>query len=198
MQVSGVTPNGHSFGAVINACAKAGDVSAACRWLQAMRKAGIGNVVAYGAVLDACAKAGDVIQAEHVFQQMRNAGVKPNLVSYTSLAQTYAHKGMWQEVEALATQLLQEGLVMNEHFLYVLLLAYAGAQRSSTCFLNAARPTVSDRAAAAFADAAGSGVPVNHHVASALQRAVGRHRAQELLEENCSQAVSRRLTTAKT
>merc|ERR1719453_1622711 len=99
-------------------------------------------------------------------------GVRPNVVSYAALARPFAHKGDWQEVEAMAEQMKSEGLEMNEYFLYALLLAYA----SST-------PRQAERAEQAFRDARSMRVEVNKHVLTALARAVGRSKANQLVQD---------------
>jgi len=175
MTTAGVRPNAHSCSAVINSCAKAGDVKAALWWFEAMRGYGITpDVVVFSGVLDACAKAGDVVQAKQVFQQMQRQGITPNVVAFTSLARPFAHTGQWQEVEVLAQQIVTSGLVMNEYFLYTLLLSYATA-----------KPRQAERAASAFRDAVASGVEANTHVLAALSRAVGRPRAMQLAQDLC-------------
>merc|ERR1712137_668807 len=100
---------------------------------------------------------------------MRMHGVAPNVVAYASLARSFAHKGEWHEVETLAQQMQSEGLAMNEYFLYALLLAYASS-----------KPRQAERAEQAFRDAMANRVEVNTHVSTALARAVGRAKANQL------------------
>merc|ERR1719231_1928320 len=170
MLLKGVQPNAHSFSAVINACAKAGNVDSAVHWLEQMESNGVPvDVVVYSGVLDACAKVGDCEKAKLVFNQMRMQGVTPNVVSYAALARPFAHKGDWQEVERLAEQMQSEGLQMNEYFLYALLLAYASA-----------KPRQAERAEQCFRDAMSMKVATNKHVMTALARAVGRAKANQL------------------
>merc|ERR1719157_142815 len=94
-----------------------------------MQEAGIpADVVVFSAVLDACATALDTVTAAHVFQQMKAAGVKPNVVTYASLAKPFSHRGEWQEVERLAEEMEREGMRSNEYFLYAHLVSYANAR----------------------------------------------------------------------
>jgi len=138
-----------------------------------MEHAGVpADVVVYSTVLDACAKVGDCERAQQVFDQMRTRGVTPNVVSYASLARPYAHEGNWKEVERIAKVMEAEGLAMNEYFLYALLLAYASG-----------RPRQADRAEAAFRKACKSGVKINKFVLTALARASGRVRCNQLVAE---------------
>lgn len=168
----GVQPNAHTFSAVINACAKAGDVPAALRSLGRMDQAGVpADVVAYSGVLDACAKVGDSARALQVFRQMRSRGIQPNLVTYSSLGRPFAHQGEWCEVERIRCEMAADGLVMNEYFLYTILLAYANA-----------KPKEVHRAEHVFQEAVALGIKVNKHIITVLGRAVGRPRAAKLLQ----------------
>jgi len=169
-----VAPNAHTYSILINACAKLGDVSAAVKLLVEMQVAGVeADVVIYSGVIDACAKAGDVEGAKDIFDRMRAAGVTPNVITYVSLARPYAHRGKWQQVEALAQEMETEyGLAINEYFLYMLLVSYA-----------VAKPRQSDRAEMAYRHARSMGVQINRHVTGALVRAVGRARCHQLQSE---------------
>merc|ERR1740133_965173 len=173
MLLKGVRPNAHSFSAVINACAKAGNVDSAVHWLNQMESNGVAvDVVVFSSVLDACAKVGDCDKAKLVFDQMRLQGVIPNVGTYASLARPFAHNGDWQEVESLAEQMKSQGLEMNEYFLYALLLSYASS-----------KPRQAERAEQAFRDAKSMKVGVNKHVMTALARAVGRAKANQLAQD---------------
>merc|ERR1719213_798078 len=139
-----------------------------------MEQAGVpGDVVVYCGVLDACAKAGDTDKVVTVFLQMCGQGIRPNVVAYASLARPFAHAGDWQKVEELAKGMEAEGLEMNGYFLYALLTAYASA-----------RPRQAERAEAAFKAACDRGVDVNKHVLTALARAVGRARCNQLVRDS--------------
>merc|ERR1719183_1218243 len=111
-------------------------------------------------------------QARLVYWKMHKQGLHPNIVTYASLARVLAQSGEWREVEVLASHMQRCGTAMNDYFLYALLLAYATS-----------KPRQSRRAEQAFQDASNLGVSMNGHVFSALQRAVGRTRSQELIEE---------------
>lgn len=173
MVEQGVPPNAHIFSAMINACAKVGDLDAAGQYLQQMEQAGVpADVVVYSSVLNACATVGDAERAKQVFEQMRTHGIQPNVVSYASLARPFAHRGDWKEVESLMEEMSKDGLVMNDYFLYAVLLAYATA-----------KPREAERAEAAFRQACNTGVELNKHVLSVLWRAVGRKRGHQLVQE---------------
>jgi len=164
----GLQPNGHTLSSVITACAKAGDASAASEYLMSMEKAQL-DIVVYGSVLNACAKAGDSERAKKVFQHMLSTGIKPNAFAYSLMAQTFAYRGDWLEVEKLEKMMIKAGYSKSEHFLCAQLLSYARAW-----------PRQPQRAEAFFMDARAKGIPVNKHVLGAFRRAVGAVRCKQL------------------
>lgn len=173
----GLTPNLHTFSAVISGCAKAGDIASAEKFLQSMVDYGlVAEAIIYNGVLDACAKAFDCDSAMRVYRQMGAKQVKPNQVTYSSLARPFAHAGDWRTVERLEQEMGAHGIRPNEYFLYARLLSYAAAQ-----------PRMPTRAEATFIAARQAGVRVNPRVVTALERAVGRARARQLLrgEADC-------------
>merc|ERR1719433_590797 len=65
MYMSGETPNSFYFGAVVQALARAGDVSNASRWLdEALKVQADVGAACFSCVLTACVRAGDVEAAE--------------------------------------------------------------------------------------------------------------------------------------
>lgn len=171
-----IKPNAHSYSAVINACAKAGNVSMAEEWLGRSEKAGVASdVVIYSSVIDACSKVGDAERATAIFRRMQSHGIKPHIVSYAALARPYAHRGDWKEVERIAGEMATNRVIANEYFIYAQILSYATA-----------RPRQAQRAEACFREALRIGLKANDHVISALVRAVGRERCEELMQELCN------------
>lgn len=171
----GIKPNAHSFSAVINACAKAGNVDMATDWLGRSEMAGVANdVVVYSSVIDACGKVGDAQRAMSTFRRMQANGIRPHIVAYAALARPFAYKGDWMGVEGIAMEMAGAGIKPNEYFLYAQLLSYATAT-----------PRQHQRAERCFRDALRSGMKANDHVVGALQRAVGRERCIDLMQELC-------------
>merc|ERR1719387_3462695 len=124
------------------------------------------------AVIDACAKANDTERAQRIFMVMRHKGVKPTIVTYTSFARPFARRGMWMEVEQIASSLVEQGLFVNEYFLNVLLSAYA-----------AASPKQAQRAETAFRSACQSGVEPNDYIVSSLEKCLGRNKVAAILQD---------------
>ncbi|CAE7459056.1 unnamed protein product [Symbiodinium natans] len=170
----GFSPNVRTFTAVVTAYAKVGDIDGAACTMLAMQSCGItADTVTYSSLLDACAKKGDIECAQKIFALMQQQNVQPNIVSYTSLARAFAKKGMWHEVELLGSSLEQDGLFVNDFFLYALLLAYAHAM-----------PKQAARAEATFVRFVQSGqIRINKHIISGLHRAVGHTRTKQLLRK---------------
>jgi len=171
----GIKPNAHSFSAVINSCAKAGDVAMAEYWLGQSEEACVANdVVVYSSVIDACGKVGDAEKAMEIFRRMQANGIRPHIVAYAALARPFSYRGDWTKVEQIAQEMSASGIEANEYFIYAQLLSYATA-----------KPRQSARAEACFRNALRSGLRVNDHVISALARAVGRQHCTGLMQELC-------------
>lgn len=82
------------YTAVLTACAKAGDVERAEKWMQRMQVTGASaTVYTYSAMFSACAKAKDATKAKFWFQKMVSDGVSPNAHSYGALIHACAKAG---------------------------------------------------------------------------------------------------------
>jgi len=109
-----VVPDAICFNGLIGACAKAGDVPAAERWLEAMFAAGVTpNVVTYTAMLHACARNGDIEAAERGFEMMRANHVAPNVVSYCALMQACVKSGDMDRAEKWFNEMRAQGVKPN-------------------------------------------------------------------------------------
>ena len=174
----GFSPSVRTFTAVVNAHAKAGDLCGALKAMHAMQAFGVkADTMAYSTLLSVCARKGNIKCAQTVFALMRKQKIRPNIVSYTSLARAFAKNGMWYEVEILGETLEREGLCINDFFLYALLLAYSTAKpkqmaRAETTFLRVVQT---------------QHIEINKHILSGLARAVGCSRAKDLVSmtERC-------------
>merc|ERR1711933_687717 len=100
---------------------------------------------------------------------MRQMGISANIVTYSSLACPFAHRGAWEEVERFEEEMASENIATNEYFLYTLLLAYSRA-----------KPRQRVRAEVAFARYIFAGVKINDRVLEVLTSCVGRARCAEL------------------
>jgi pentatricopeptide repeat protein len=175
-----VQPNAHTYSSVVSACGKAKDIQAAQRWLAHAEKFNAADVIVYSSMIDACGKAGDATLAAEVFERMREKGIQPHIVAYAALARPLAYKGDWAGVERLAELMAQQRLRPNEYFIYAQLLSYSTAQ-----------PRQATKAEACFRQSIRSGIVANDHIKCALTRAVGKQRADALLDELCGGHVSK-------
>jgi len=176
MQERGVQANAYSYSALINTCAQTGDVEAACSWLERAERAGTAlDGVVYGCVVNACGKVGDAERAMEVFEKMKRRGIKSHIVVYGALARPFAYRGDWAEVERIRDMMLAEdGIKMNDYFLYTLLLSYSRA-----------KPRESRRAEAEFRRAMEGGIAANDNLIKALSSAVGKVKCAQLVKELC-------------
>lgn len=174
LQMAGGVPSSHSMKCLVCSCATASDAVSALWCLKSMETSGLSvEVDTYSCVLDLLIKSRDTEQAKFVYKQMHRKGMHPSIVTYSSFARALAHGGEWQEVESIACNMQKHGQSMNDYFLYALLLAYATS-----------KPRQSRRAEHAFQNASNSGIQMNGHIFSALQRSVGRIRGQQLIQES--------------
>ena len=80
-------PTTATYNALINACARTGDVKMAEVWLTRMLKSGVEpNTTTFNAVIATCAKAGDGHRVSECLEKMKAAGISPNSFSYNSIA----------------------------------------------------------------------------------------------------------------
>jgi pentatricopeptide repeat protein len=98
-----------TFGTVIDACAKAGDLPKAEAWFDAMLDAQIEpNVVSFSAMIDGCAKKADPDRAKYWFNRMLKLNIKPNPHTFSAIITAYskvrdpakAEEWLWQAEKA--------------------------------------------------------------------------------------------------
>merc|ERR1719264_503431 len=101
MFTSGETPNGYYFGAVVQALARAGDVSNASRWLdEAVKVQADISEGSFSCVLIACARAGDVEAAERWLNEAAKRGVA-YAANYAAVAQAWMKIGETGRADAV-------------------------------------------------------------------------------------------------
>merc|ERR1719161_2825349 len=159
---------------MINACAKAGDVHKAEKWLHRMLQDGIEpNAITFNAVIVACAKNGQGRLAENWLEKMRHANVPPNSFSYNSAAKPFVASGDYCKVEQLMHDLKNDGELLDDFCLASLLNSYANA-----------KPKQSQRAEAAFREFVTEHPEgVSPNTLAALGRAVGQTNADALCKK---------------
>merc|ERR1719359_1154001 len=163
-----------SYTAMINACARCGDVQKAEDWLVKMLEDGVEpNVITFNAVIAACAKKGDGHRAESWLKKMKQADVFPNSFSYNSAAKPFVALGDYHKVEQLMADLRSDGLPFDDFCLTSLLYAYGNA-----------KPTQRQRAEGVFREyVAEHPKGLSPNALAALGRVIGRSAADALCEK---------------
>ncbi|CAN6328884.1 unnamed protein product [Urochloa humidicola] len=94
MQEKGLKPGNKEWNAVLLACSRASETSAAVDIFKKMIEEGLKpDVVSYGAMLSALDKGKLYDEALRVWEHMCKVGVEPNLYAYTILVSIYIGKG---------------------------------------------------------------------------------------------------------
>ncbi|CAE7253536.1 tfdA [Symbiodinium sp. CCMP2592] len=87
-----------TFGALVNAAVRVGDLSQARTWLQESRKQGVNpGVVAYTTLLKGLCEAGQIQEAQQALEDMLSSGCQPNIRTANTLLRGLRRAG---EVEA--------------------------------------------------------------------------------------------------
>lgn len=126
MTAARIEPNPQTFGKLVEAAAKAGEVEVARGWLKKMgdhniELSGEDAVVVYGAMIDAAAKAFDLSAAEMWHAQMVKAHARPDLKAYTSLMDAAAKRGDVSATKHWYSKMIMAGIEPDE-YVYVTLI----------------------------------------------------------------------------
>lgn len=107
MQEKGLKPGSREWNAVLLACSRAAETSAAVDIFKRMIDQGLKpDVVSYGALLSALEKGKLYDEALRVWKHMCKVGIKPNLHAYTILVSIYIGKGNHDMVDAVLRDML--------------------------------------------------------------------------------------------
>jgi len=116
-----------SFGSVIHASAKVGNVARAEAWMEEMLRRGITpNLVCFNTVLHACAHSGDVNRAMLWLQRISEAGIAPNKITYNSMIDAHAKSGDPAAAEMWLLQMVAKGFHPDQITFVTLLRACNG------------------------------------------------------------------------
>jgi pentatricopeptide repeat protein len=122
MELAGCRVDKITFGSVIHASAKSGDVHRAAYWIEEMfRRRITPNIVCFNTALHACARSGDVNLASLWFQKICAAGIEPNKITFNCMIDTYAKVGDIASVEMWLRQMVARG-IHPDQITYVTLL----------------------------------------------------------------------------
>eukprot|EP00435_Cladocopium_sp_Y103_P062885 s1576_g24.t1 len=91
-------PSAQTFGSLVNAAVRVGDLSEARRWLQESQSRGVNpGVVAYTTLLKGLCEAGHIDESREALKEMLQIGCQPNIRTANTLLRGYRRAG---EVEA--------------------------------------------------------------------------------------------------
>ncbi|TVU51670.1 hypothetical protein EJB05_03110, partial [Eragrostis curvula] len=111
MEEKGLQPGSKEWNAVLLACSRASEASAAVDIFKKMIDHGLKpDVVSYGALLSALEKGKMYDEALRVWEHMCKVGIKPNLYAYTTLVSIYIGKGNHAMVDAVIQEMLSENI----------------------------------------------------------------------------------------
>ncbi|KAG0482491.1 hypothetical protein HPP92_010575 [Vanilla planifolia] len=111
MMDKGLRPGVAEWNAVLFACSKASETSAAVQIFKRMIEHGEKpSVASYGALLSALEKGKLYDEAIRVWEHMRKVGVKPNLHAYTIVALVYMGNGMVEMVDCVLKEMTSSNI----------------------------------------------------------------------------------------
>lgn len=107
MEEKGLKPGSNEWNAVLIACSKASETSAAVQIFRRMVENGEKpTIISYGALLSALEKGKLYDEAFRVWNHMLKLGVKPNAYIYTIMASIYTAQGNFSRVDAIIREMV--------------------------------------------------------------------------------------------
>jgi len=117
------TPTAKHYTIVISACRDAGELQAAVKVFDMMKRAGVTpDVVTYSTLISACERADDWERACVIFDRMRLDDLAPTAITYTSLISACARGGEVELAERYFQQMCEDGIEPNT-FTYTTLIS---------------------------------------------------------------------------
>ncbi|XP_061341862.1 protein LOW PHOTOSYNTHETIC EFFICIENCY 1, chloroplastic-like [Gastrolobium bilobum] len=111
MEDKGLKPGSKEWNAVLVACSKASETTAAVQIFKRMVENGEKpNVISYGALLSALEKGKLYDDALRVWDHMVKVGVEPNIYAYTTLASIHTAQGNFSRVDAIIQEMVSLGI----------------------------------------------------------------------------------------
>ncbi|KAL2320217.1 hypothetical protein Fmac_029186 [Flemingia macrophylla] len=111
MEDKGLKPGSKEWNAVLVACSKASETTAAVQIFKRMVENGEKpTIVSYGALLSALEKGKLYDEALRVWDHMVKVGLEPNAYAYTILASIYTAKGNFNRVDAIIQEMITLGI----------------------------------------------------------------------------------------
>ncbi|PKA57903.1 Pentatricopeptide repeat-containing protein [Apostasia shenzhenica] len=131
----GLRPGIREWNAVLVACSKASEASAAVQIFKRMIDQGEKpSILSYGALLSALEKGKLYDEALRVWDHMCKVGIKPNLHAYTILASVYIGKGMPEMVDSIVHQMCSSKIEPSIVTFNAIITGFARNQMSGPAF----------------------------------------------------------------
>ncbi|TKY63153.1 Pentatricopeptide repeat-containing protein [Spatholobus suberectus] len=114
MEDKGLKPGSKEWNAVLVACSKASESTAAVQIFKRMVENGEKpTIISYGALLSALEKGKLYDDALRVWNHMLKVGVEPNAYAYTIMASIYTAQGNFSRVDAVIQEMVTLGIEGN-------------------------------------------------------------------------------------
>ncbi|GLT33165.1 hypothetical protein SLA2020_077760 [Shorea laevis] len=111
MEEKGLKPGSKEWNAVLVACSKASETTAAIQIFRRMVEQGERpTIISYGALLSALEKGKLYDEALRVWDHMIKVGVEPNVYAYTIMASVFTGKGNFKMVDAVFEEMAASGI----------------------------------------------------------------------------------------
>ncbi|GAB4848041.1 hypothetical protein Ancab_002701 [Ancistrocladus abbreviatus] len=110
MEAKGLKPGSREWNAVLLACSKASETTAAVQIFRRMVEQGEKpTIISYGALLSALEKGRLYDEAIRVWEHMIKVGIEPNLYAYTIMASIYVGLGKFNIVDYILKEMFSTG-----------------------------------------------------------------------------------------
>ncbi|KAF5739579.1 pentatricopeptide repeat-containing protein [Tripterygium wilfordii] len=111
MEAKGLKPRSREWNAVLVACSKASETTAAVQIFTRMVEQGEKpTIISYGALLSALEKGRLYDEAVGVWKHMLKVGVKPNLYACTTMASVFTGQGNFRMVDTIIDEMVSSGI----------------------------------------------------------------------------------------
>lgn len=135
MEEKGLKPGSKEWNAVLIACSKASQTTAAIQIFRRMVERGQKpTIISYGALLSALEKGKLYDEARRVWEHMLKVGVKPNVYAYTIMASVFAGQGKFNMVDIVLHEMVSSGIEPTVVTFNAIISGCAGNGMSSTAY----------------------------------------------------------------
>ncbi|KAL5581271.1 hypothetical protein UlMin_013713 [Ulmus minor] len=111
MEEKGLKPRSREWNAVLVACSKASETTAAIQIFKRMVEQGQKpTILSYGALLSALEKGKLYKEARRVWEHMLKVGIQPNVYAYTIMASVFAGQGKFNLVDTIIRDMGSSGI----------------------------------------------------------------------------------------